>query len=106
LLAPHEASSAATPAMAKRGIERASVIATTELFRCQHRLDDLAERFDRRCLRQALAVDEERRRGADAERIAGARSPGRDLIEQLLIGKALVEAFLRKAGLLGNVEQL
>src|SRR5262245_63925676 len=55
---------------------------------------------------ELLAVDEERRRRADAERLGGARTDGGDVIEQLLIGEAFLEAFLGEACLLGKFQEL
>ena len=55
--------------------------------------------------RGALAVDEESRRRLDAEHVGGARTAGRDVVKQLLVGQALVECFLREACLLGDLEQ-
>ena len=46
-----------------------------QLFK--QRFEGLVEVLERRRLRQALAVDEERRRGVDAERLGGARADGR-----------------------------
>ena len=56
--------------------------------------------------RQLLAVDEEGRRRVHAELLGAARAHGGDVIEELLVGQALVEALLGEARLLGHLEEL
>ena len=55
---------------------------------------------------ELLAVDEEGRRRAHPERVGAARAHGGDVVEQLLVGQALVEALLGEARLLGELEEL
>jgi hypothetical protein len=71
----------------------------------QQRFQGLVEAFDGRRLGELLAVDEEGRRGADAEGFGRAGADGRQLVEKSLIGQALIEALLGEAGLLGDFEQ-
>ncbi len=67
--------------------------------------EHLLKFLEHRRAREALGVNEEGGCGIHAEHVRTALADGDDVVEQLLIGDALVVALLREAGLLHDVEE-
>src|SRR5260221_8363869 len=105
-VAPQPDSHPAMTTMAARPSERTKSIKDFRLLRRQQRPDHLIKSLHRWSLLQPLAIDKESRCGIDTKGVAGARALGRDLIQKFLIRQTLIKAFLGKAGLLRDIEQL
>src|SRR5581483_3253563 len=72
----------------------------------QNRGEGLVELVERGRGVHLLAIDEEGRRGVDAEGVGGTRADGRDVVQQLLVGEALLERLLGETRLLGDFQEL